>query len=78
MADTHYIYNNLMSIGRNRMALLTFNGQGGDTGADNISAAVAHSVGAAGMETALEGLSGISSGDVSTTLGPLSGQGILV
>ena len=78
MVDTHYIYNNLMSIGRNRMALLTFNGQGGDTGADNLSTALAHSVGASGVRTALEGLSGISSGDVTTTLGPLSGQGIMV
>ena len=78
MADTHYIYNNLMSIGRNRMALLTFNGQGGDTGADNLSTAVVHTVGASGVKTALDNLSGISSGDVATTLGPLSGQGVLV
>ena len=78
IADTHYSYNNLMSIGRNRMALLTFNGQGGDTGADNLSTALAYSVGASGMRTALESLSGISSGDVSTTLGPLSGRGVAV
>ncbi|ANS05265.1 thrombospondin-like domain-containing protein [uncultured Mediterranean phage] len=60
-------FGNLMSVARGRMALLNINFSGGDTGSDNITTGLAHSTGAAGVETALEALSGISSGDVDVT-----------
>ena len=58
---------NLMAIARGRMGLLTLNSSGGATGSDNITASLAHSTGAAGIEDALEAISGISSGDVGVT-----------
>jgi hypothetical protein len=60
-------FSNLMAVSRGRMGLLNVNWSGGNTGSDNITTGLAHSTGAAGVETALEALSGISSGDIEVT-----------